>query len=156
MTGYVTTPILEAVDLGLGYRNRTVSEHLDIAIEKGTVTALVGPNGSGKSTLLMGPWPGSWLLGTDRYGWTAPLFVIGRRSRQPDDSRSCPRPQSHRRGCVSESSSNRVDTRGSVPCRCSDGTTTRPCTQRCPRPESSTSPTELSIRSPAGSVNVLG
>lgn len=53
MTEYVTTPILETVDLGLGYRNRTVSEHLDIAIEKKTVTALVGPNGSGKSTLLM-------------------------------------------------------------------------------------------------------
>lgn len=53
MTVDVTIPILEAVDLTLGYRNRTVSEHLDIAIEKGTVTALVGPNGSGKSTLLM-------------------------------------------------------------------------------------------------------
>ena len=53
MTEYLTMPVLETVDLGLGYRNRTVSEHLDIAITKGTVTALVGPNGSGKSTLLM-------------------------------------------------------------------------------------------------------
>lgn len=53
MTEGAPIPILRTVDLTLGYRKRTISEHLDIAIGKGTVTTLVGPNGSGKSTLLM-------------------------------------------------------------------------------------------------------
>ena len=47
-----TTP-LEARDLTVGHvRRRDVLEGLDLAIEDGSITALVGPNGSGKSTLL--------------------------------------------------------------------------------------------------------
>ncbi|MGB2948884.1 MAG: ABC transporter ATP-binding protein [Rhodococcus sp. (in: high G+C Gram-positive bacteria)] len=53
MTEGIVVPILDTADLSLGYRNRVISEHLDFAVERGTVTALVGPNGSGKSTLLM-------------------------------------------------------------------------------------------------------
>jgi ABC-type cobalamin/Fe3+-siderophores transport system ATPase subunit len=53
MTGISSPPIIDTVDVSLGYRKRIISEHLDFAVEKGTVTALVGPNGSGKSTLLM-------------------------------------------------------------------------------------------------------
>ncbi|MEQ4548536.1 ABC transporter ATP-binding protein [Nocardioides kribbensis] len=45
-------PSLEAVDLSVGYRRDDVLSGLSLAVEPGTVTALVGPNGSGKSTLL--------------------------------------------------------------------------------------------------------
>ena len=47
MTEGIAVPILDTVDLSLGYRNRVISEHLDFAVERGTVTALVGPNASG-------------------------------------------------------------------------------------------------------------
>lgn len=43
---------LQAEDLTLGYDRTTVLEHLDLAIEAGTVTTLIGANGCGKSTLL--------------------------------------------------------------------------------------------------------
>jgi zinc/manganese transport system ATP-binding protein len=47
-------PHLVFENLTLGYDRHPAIHHLDGAIEKGSLTALVGPNGSGKSTLLKG------------------------------------------------------------------------------------------------------
>ncbi|MHB2165439.1 zinc ABC transporter ATP-binding protein AztA [Alsobacter sp. R-9] len=41
-------------DLTLGYDRHPVVHHLDGAIARGSLTAVVGPNGAGKSTLLKG------------------------------------------------------------------------------------------------------
>lgn len=43
---------LEARQLSLGYRGRTISESLNIMIGRPELVAIIGPNGSGKSTLL--------------------------------------------------------------------------------------------------------
>ncbi|GAA1903959.1 ABC transporter ATP-binding protein [Nocardioides lentus] len=53
MTGPALPPVLAADGLVAGHGDRVVVPALDLAIEAGTITALVGPNGSGKSTLLM-------------------------------------------------------------------------------------------------------
>ena len=45
-------PRLVADDLCLGYDERTVVEHLSLAIPSGRITTIVGPNACGKSTLL--------------------------------------------------------------------------------------------------------
>jgi manganese/iron transport system ATP-binding protein len=51
-------------DVTAGYRDRPALEHLDLAVEPGTLLAVVGPNGAGKSTLLkllaglLEPWSG--------------------------------------------------------------------------------------------------
>lgn len=45
-------PAVRAVDLVLGYGERTVLQSATFEIPAGAVTALIGPNGSGKSTLL--------------------------------------------------------------------------------------------------------
>jgi iron complex transport system ATP-binding protein len=45
-------PSLHAQILQVGYNGRPLINGLELAIEQGTITALVGPNGSGKSTLL--------------------------------------------------------------------------------------------------------
>jgi iron complex transport system ATP-binding protein len=45
---------LVARDLTLAYGDRTVVEHLDLAVLDGRVTTVIGPNGCGKSTLLRG------------------------------------------------------------------------------------------------------
>nr|WP_041834367.1 ABC transporter ATP-binding protein [Actinoplanes sp. N902-109] len=45
---------LQAQGLSLGYGDRRVVEHLDLAIPTGKVTAIVGPNACGKSTFLRG------------------------------------------------------------------------------------------------------
>jgi iron complex transport system ATP-binding protein len=45
---------LEVVDATLAYDGRVISEHLDVAIPKGSFTVIVGPNACGKSTLLRG------------------------------------------------------------------------------------------------------
>jgi zinc/manganese transport system ATP-binding protein len=41
-------------DLTLGYDRHPVVHHLDGAVRRGSLTAIVGPNGAGKSTLLKG------------------------------------------------------------------------------------------------------
>jgi ABC-2 type transport system ATP-binding protein len=47
------TVVLETTGLGKRYgRRRWALRDLDLAVEEGSITALVGPNGSGKSTLL--------------------------------------------------------------------------------------------------------
>jgi iron complex transport system ATP-binding protein len=43
---------LTAEDLAVGYRDRTVIEHLDLEVPPGRITAIVGANACGKSTLL--------------------------------------------------------------------------------------------------------
>jgi len=51
-------------DVTAGYGDRVAVEHIDLAIEPGTLLAVVGPNGAGKSTLvkvmagLLRPWTG--------------------------------------------------------------------------------------------------
>ena len=51
-------------DVTAGYGDRPALEHIDLAIEPGTLLAVVGPNGAGKSTLLkvmaglLVPWHG--------------------------------------------------------------------------------------------------
>lgn len=48
--------ILKATDLSIGYSNKkansVIASHLDLALEKGKLIALIGANGIGKSTLL--------------------------------------------------------------------------------------------------------
>jgi phosphate transport system ATP-binding protein len=43
---------LKAVDLTLGFGQRTILSGISTQIHRGTITALIGPTGSGKSTLL--------------------------------------------------------------------------------------------------------
>lgn len=49
-----TTPALAFRDLTLGYDGHPAVHHLDGAVPRGSLTAVVGGNGSGKSTLLKG------------------------------------------------------------------------------------------------------
>lgn len=44
--------ILSGHDLTIGYSDRVVGRHLDVALATGEVLALLGPNGGGKTTLL--------------------------------------------------------------------------------------------------------
>lgn len=45
-------PVIETKDLGKCFGRRSVLQHLDLAIPRGTVVGLLGANGSGKSTLI--------------------------------------------------------------------------------------------------------
>ncbi len=47
----MTAPLLECTDLSVGY-DRPILEHIDLAITRGEIVALLGASGSGKSTLL--------------------------------------------------------------------------------------------------------
>ncbi|MGD9526451.1 ABC transporter ATP-binding protein [Pseudonocardia sp.] len=47
-----TPPVLDGIDLDLGYHGETVVHGASVALRTGRIIALVGPNGSGKSTLL--------------------------------------------------------------------------------------------------------
>ena len=50
------SPVLKAIDLGIGYAskkgNRVIARSLDLELQKGELVCLVGPNGVGKSTLV--------------------------------------------------------------------------------------------------------
>jgi zinc/manganese transport system ATP-binding protein len=50
----MTNPCLTFRDLTLGYGSHPAIHHLDGAVRKGSLTAVVGANGSGKSTLMKG------------------------------------------------------------------------------------------------------
>lgn len=56
---------IRLADVSVGYDDRPVLEHVDLALQAGALTAVVGPNGGGKSTLLkliaglLKPWSGS-------------------------------------------------------------------------------------------------
>ena len=45
-------PTIRTDKLQLGYDDELVIKGLDLAIDRGSITALVGPNGCGKSTIL--------------------------------------------------------------------------------------------------------
>jgi phosphate transport system ATP-binding protein len=44
--------VMEAVKLDLGFSGRTVLSDVNVALKRGSITALIGPTGSGKSTFL--------------------------------------------------------------------------------------------------------
>jgi ABC-type Mn2+/Zn2+ transport system ATPase subunit len=71
-------PLVSLRDVGLGYDDHAVLEHVDLVIERGEFAALLGPNGAGKTTLLRGivgliP----VLAGTLRYGFDRAASPIG-------------------------------------------------------------------------------
>jgi len=43
---------LTAVDLTLGFGERTILSNINVGVQRGAITALIGPTGSGKTTLL--------------------------------------------------------------------------------------------------------
>ena len=50
----MSDPAIRLTDLTLGYDRHPAVHHVDAAIARGSLTAVVGPNGAGKSTLLKG------------------------------------------------------------------------------------------------------
>ena len=65
MSAVAAPPSIRLDDVSVGYVDRPVLEHVDLALAAGSLTAVVGPNGGGKSTLikliagLLRPWSGS-------------------------------------------------------------------------------------------------
>ena len=43
---------MQSIDLNLGFSGRIVLSNINVALERGSITALIGPTGSGKSTFL--------------------------------------------------------------------------------------------------------
>jgi len=54
LTMAAASPVIAFDDLTLGYGRRPAVHHLNGAVLRGSLTAVVGPNGAGKSTLLKG------------------------------------------------------------------------------------------------------
>jgi len=52
MTTPPTTPALEARDVSVRFGATSAVSNVDLALEPGSITAIIGPNGCGKSTLL--------------------------------------------------------------------------------------------------------
>ncbi|MGH7732958.1 MAG: phosphate ABC transporter ATP-binding protein [Gemmatimonadales bacterium] len=50
--GLLDMPVLRARDVSVGFGPKTVLSGIDLAVERGSITALIGPTGCGKSTLL--------------------------------------------------------------------------------------------------------
>jgi ABC-type Mn2+/Zn2+ transport system ATPase subunit len=65
VTTVAAPPSVRLAEVTVGYTDRAVLEGVDLALEPGSLTAVVGPNGGGKSTLLkliaglLKPWSGS-------------------------------------------------------------------------------------------------
>ena len=65
MTTVAAPASVQLADVTVGYTDRPVLEGVDLALEPGSLTAVVGPNGGGKSTLLkliaglLKPWSGT-------------------------------------------------------------------------------------------------
>jgi len=57
-------------DVTAGYGDRTALEHVTLAVEPGSLLAVVGPNGAGKSTLLK-------LMAGLAQPWTGRIEILG-------------------------------------------------------------------------------
>jgi len=63
---------VQLAGVSVGYEERAVLEHVDMALPPGSLTAVVGPNGGGKSTLLK-------LIAGLLRPWTGTVAVLGGR-----------------------------------------------------------------------------
>jgi phosphate transport system ATP-binding protein len=69
----IESPVLEALDLRVRYRDTVALDGLSLAIPRNRITAIIGPSGSGKSTLLRSfnrmveLWPGVTMEGDILY-----------------------------------------------------------------------------------------
>ena len=74
-------------DVTVGYGDRPALEDVDLAVESGTLLAVVGPNGAGKSTLLK-------VMAGLLQPWSGRIEVLGGApAGRPTASRTCPRPR---------------------------------------------------------------
>lgn len=67
-----TAASVHLAGVSVGYEDRPVLEHVDMALAPGSLTAVVGPNGGGKSTLLK-------LIAGVLRPWTGTIAVLGAR-----------------------------------------------------------------------------
>ncbi|MEZ5159800.1 MAG: ATP-binding cassette domain-containing protein [Marmoricola sp.] len=47
-----TSPVVEIAGLVMKYGEKVAVDHLDLTIDRHTITAVLGPNGAGKTTTL--------------------------------------------------------------------------------------------------------